>query len=244
VSDGRKKPGEDALRHRIALAAALALGPATAALAQEPQRGGQLVFAVSAEPPTYDCHTGNTFTVLHHVSPHYSTLLRFDPKRPGEVEGDLAESWEVAPDGLAYTFKLRSGVKFHDGSELGAEDVKRATSASSPRRPGSSRSARRRSRSLGDREPDPRTVVFRSPTQCEPATCSTKRKAAPSRSCRRTWVGGEPLRQSRRSPGLANWLTIRLDLLEAEDDGARSGRLDRRDLLERRLALRDDPGAG
>ena len=36
----------------------------------------------------------------------------------------LAESWEVAPDGLSYTFHLRRGVQFHDGHELTADDVK------------------------------------------------------------------------------------------------------------------------
>ncbi|WP_211747051.1 ABC transporter substrate-binding protein [Paenibacillus sp. Marseille-Q4541] len=40
-----------------------------------------------------------------------------------EVEGELAESWEVSPDGLKYVFKLRPGVKFHDGTDLDAEAV-------------------------------------------------------------------------------------------------------------------------
>jgi peptide/nickel transport system substrate-binding protein len=49
-------------------------------------------------------------------------LTRID--RKGAILPDLAESWTVAPDGLAYTFKLRSGVKFHDGAKFSSADVK------------------------------------------------------------------------------------------------------------------------
>ena len=60
------------------------------------------------------------------MAPHYSTLLRVDPSdRTGtKPVGDLAESWTVSKDGLVYTFKLRRGVKFHDGSEMTSKDVK------------------------------------------------------------------------------------------------------------------------
>ena len=51
----------------------------------------------------------------------YNGLVRFDAE--GLVVPDLAERWEVSPDGLVYTFHLRSGVRFHDGSTLTAPDV-------------------------------------------------------------------------------------------------------------------------
>ena len=58
--------------------------------------------------------------------PVYNTLLRIDPTdRTGTRPApDLAESWTIAPDGLTYTFKLRGGVRFHDGSVLTSRDVK------------------------------------------------------------------------------------------------------------------------
>jgi peptide/nickel transport system substrate-binding protein len=90
-----------------------------------PKRGGTLNFAVVAEPPTTDCHATTTFAMVHPVAPQYSTLLAFvGPHDKLKIEGDLAQSWEVAKDGLSYTFKLRRGVKFHDGSDFTSEDVK------------------------------------------------------------------------------------------------------------------------
>ena len=46
----------------------------------------------------------------------YNKLLKFDKEL--NVVGDLAESWEVADDGVTWTFHLRQGVKFHNGEEL------------------------------------------------------------------------------------------------------------------------------
>ena len=52
----------------------------------------------------------------------YESLLDFD--KHGKLVPSLAESWTLSPDGKSYVFKLRKGVKFHDGKELSAEDVK------------------------------------------------------------------------------------------------------------------------
>src|SRR5215510_1484880 len=99
---------------------------AGAAAQEQPRYGGELVFVVPTEPASYDAHREGTFALVHPLAPVYSTLLRFDPfDRTGtKVVGDLAESWTVAKDGRTYTFKIRRGVKFHDGSELTAKDVK------------------------------------------------------------------------------------------------------------------------
>ena len=107
----------------LLLAAGVALA-ASPAFAQSPKRGGELKFAVSAEPPNYDCHANTSFAFVHPVRPHYNTLLKFDAPNYPKIVGDLAASWTVSGDGLTYTFKLNDGVKFHDGSAFGSADVK------------------------------------------------------------------------------------------------------------------------
>src|SRR6476659_2017062 len=52
----------------------------------------------------------------------YSGVTEIDPS--GKVKPDLAESWNASEDQQTWTFKLRSGVKFHHGREVDAEDVK------------------------------------------------------------------------------------------------------------------------
>ena len=94
------------------------------AQAQAPKRGGTLTFAISAETPHYDPHGSDTYATLHFAAPFYSTLLRFNLSKFPEVEGDLAQSWTVAPDLMSYTFKLHPRVKFHDGTSLTSADVK------------------------------------------------------------------------------------------------------------------------
>jgi len=94
--------------------------------AQTPRNGGELVFPVPSEPPSYDGHREETFGLIHPIAPFYNTLLRVDPNDPGGTKpvASLAESWTVSQDGKTYTFKLRKGVKFHDGSEMTSRDVK------------------------------------------------------------------------------------------------------------------------
>ena len=111
----------------IAAALCSTLLVADPAEAQErPRHGGELVFLVPSEPPSYDGHREGTFGTVHPLAPLYNTLLRIDPTdRTGtRPVPDLAESWTISPDGMTYTFKLRQGVRFHDGSALTSRDVK------------------------------------------------------------------------------------------------------------------------
>lgn len=131
------------------------------AQAETPRSGGELVFAVGGTPPSYDGHRETTFAMLHPIAPHYSTLLRFDPQNYPKIVGDVAESWAISKDALTYTFKLRKGIKFHDGSELTSRDVK-ATYDKIVFPPEGVVSARQASYELVKKieAPDPYTVVF------------------------------------------------------------------------------------
>jgi peptide/nickel transport system substrate-binding protein len=104
------------------LSAFLLVAPAAA---EEPVRGGTLVFGInSGDPPTYDCHQSVLFPIIHLLTPHYSNLLKIDTPNYPKIIGDLAQSWTVADDAKTYTFKLHANVKFHDGSAFSAADIK------------------------------------------------------------------------------------------------------------------------
>ena len=78
-------------------------------------------FAISAEAPHYDPHASDTYATLHFAAPFYSTLLRFNLAKFPQVEGDLAQSWTVAPDLMTYTFKLHAEreIPRRHGADLG-----------------------------------------------------------------------------------------------------------------------------
>ena len=103
---------------------AVATRPVAHAAEGPPRRGGVLLAVIGADPPSLDPHQESTFANIELVAPLYSTLLQLDPYNYPKIIGDVATEWKISPDGLTYTFKLRPGVKFHDGSPLTSADVK------------------------------------------------------------------------------------------------------------------------
>ncbi|UXA16325.1 ABC transporter substrate-binding protein [Mycobacterium sp. SMC-4] len=82
---------------------------------------GSLVAAIAGEPDQLDPHKTTayfSFQVLENV---FDTLV--EPDENLQMRPALAESWEVSPDELTWTFRLREGVTFHDGAPLTADDV-------------------------------------------------------------------------------------------------------------------------
>lgn len=104
------------MKKTLTLTTALAL-VATGALAKS-----DVTIGVQLEPPHLDptsAAAGAIDAVVY--SNVFEGLTRFGPD--GSVNPGLAESWEISEDGKTYTFNLRSGVKFHDGTDFEATDV-------------------------------------------------------------------------------------------------------------------------
>lgn len=92
--------------------------------AEEAIVGGQsntLTIGVDQEAVGLDPHIVTAFSSMRRLDLLYSRLVRLDENM--KVVPDLAESWEI-PDNLTYVFNLRKGVKFHNGREMVASDVK------------------------------------------------------------------------------------------------------------------------
>ena len=91
--------------------------------AAQVDRGGTIVWAVHESMPSFDLHYDNSYIVGQPVGPLYNGLLTFDVYKNEQIIGDLAERWDVAPDGKRITFALRQGVTFHDGSAFTCADA-------------------------------------------------------------------------------------------------------------------------
>ncbi len=91
-------------------------------------RRGELVYVVAASwYPSLDGHRESTYAMTHPIRPFYSLLIKVNPENPTDPTdfvGDVAKSWAVSKGGTVYTFKIRKGIRFHDGCLLTARDVK------------------------------------------------------------------------------------------------------------------------
>ena len=110
------------LRAAFALPLLLPVASGTAR-ADEIKQGGSMVVTYKDDISTLDPAIGYDWQNWSMIKSLFDGLMDYKPGTTDLVP-DLAESYEVAPDGLSYTFKLRKGVKFHNGRELTADDVK------------------------------------------------------------------------------------------------------------------------
>ncbi|HEY7648214.1 MAG TPA: ABC transporter substrate-binding protein [Methylomirabilota bacterium] len=88
------------------------------------KKGGTLRYGILSAPAHFDVHQSGTVSNIGAQSPMYDTLIRRHPKDGQTIIPDLAWKWDISQDGKRYTFHLRKGVKFHDGADFTAEDVK------------------------------------------------------------------------------------------------------------------------
>jgi peptide/nickel transport system substrate-binding protein len=112
-------------RRQILKAGGLTLGALAVghpAVAQTPKPGGTLISAQATEATGLDPQLVPALSRSRRSPLMYSQLVRFDETMTPRPE--LAESWETSKDSLSWTFKLREGVKFHDGQEMTSADVK------------------------------------------------------------------------------------------------------------------------
>jgi peptide/nickel transport system substrate-binding protein len=86
------------------------------------KQGGVLRVGLQADPAELDPHKTQLTAAWHVIEHVYNGLVATNSSL--EPIPSLAESWDISEDGLTYTFHLRQGVKFHNGREVVAEDVK------------------------------------------------------------------------------------------------------------------------
>ena len=108
-----------------ALIVALALPASAQDYTPDPaaKPGGTITITYKDDVATLDPAIGYDWQNWSMIKSLYDGLMDYIPGTT-ELRPGLAESYEISPDGLVYTFKLRAGVKFHNGREMTAQDVK------------------------------------------------------------------------------------------------------------------------
>jgi peptide/nickel transport system substrate-binding protein len=112
------------LKSGVAMTAAGLMLPAGMAMAQsEPKKGGTLRIGFNSgstvdnyDPGVWDTNFVQVFAQARH---NYLTEIAAD----GSLVGEVAESWEASPDAMTWTLKIRSGITFHSGGTVTADDV-------------------------------------------------------------------------------------------------------------------------
>ena len=111
------------MKHLMKTVAVASLMAMTATGAYAASHAGTVTIGMQLEPPVLDPTAGAAAAIDEITySNIYEGLVRFG--EDGSLNPGLAESWEIDSAGLIYTFELRKGVKFHDGTDFDANDVK------------------------------------------------------------------------------------------------------------------------
>ena len=106
-----------------AAALALSLGLAAPNAQAAPEHGGQMIVTYKDDVSTLDPAIGYDWQNWSMIKSLFDGLMDYEPGST-VLRPDLAESYSISDDGLTYTFTLREGVKFHNGREMTADDVK------------------------------------------------------------------------------------------------------------------------
>lgn len=115
----------------LALGTTVAAWSAAPSAGETPKKGGMLNLVVGSKIPSYDGHAESTFGMIHPIRPFYSLLIRVNPDNAQSAtdmicdicEGKVSHQGDPGSNGMVYTYKIRKGVQFHDGTPLTAQDV-------------------------------------------------------------------------------------------------------------------------
>src|SRR5476651_985194 len=110
----------------LAVVSAAFMTVSSPAFAQK--QGGTLRMVHRDNPPSASIHEESTISVVQPFMAVFNNLVVFDPNEkvnsPDHIVPDLGESWSWSDDKTKLTFKLRQGVKWHDGKPFTSADVK------------------------------------------------------------------------------------------------------------------------